>query len=119
LSETRRPRWSRFLTGLKNAFAFSGPHGELTAEDHRLLDRLAGAIVRRRMTMPAMLFLRSVGPLSGIGSQAMVFLRPFLTPLLNPAEYDRMTAILERREGLAALVEAVDAAQAHADTEAK
>ena len=76
---------------------------------------LADKIVRRRMTMPAILFLQSVGPLNMVGSQAMVFLRPFLTPLFNQADYDRIAAIVERREGLAALVEAIEAAQAETE----
>ena len=89
------------------------PHGPLTEDDHALLGRLAGKIVARRMALPAVLFLRSVQPLNAIGSQAMVFLRPFLTGMFfNPETYDRLSAILERREGLQALVEAVEAAEA-------
>lgn len=97
---------------MRNAFALDGPHGPLTEDDHRLLNKLAGGIVRRRMATPALLFLRSARPLSGIGSQAMVFLRPFLTALFRPADYDRITAIMDRREGLGALAEAIEAAQA-------
>ena len=84
----------------------------MTADDAKLLARLAERIVSRRMAMPAALFLRSIGPLNSIGSQALVFLRPFLTPLFNPADYDRVTKILDRREGIDALVEAIEAAEA-------
>lgn len=97
---------------MRNAFSLQGPHGELTEADHELLDRLAGAIVIRGMAVPALLFLGSVRPLSSLGSQALVFLRPFLTPLLKPADYDRTAAILERREGVGLLVEAIEAAEA-------
>ena len=89
-----------------------GPHGPLRDEDRALLDKLAGKIVQRRMAMPAVLFLQSVRPLNLIGSQAMVFLRPFLTPLFNPVDYDRVAEILERREGIGALVDAIEAAEA-------
>ena len=58
----------------------------------------------------AVLFLGSVRPLNSIGSQALVFLRPFLSGPFNGADYDRMTAILDRREGIGALVEAIEAA---------
>lgn len=91
-----------------------GPHGPLSDEDLALLDKLAGKIVQRRMVMPATLFLRSVRPLNAIGSQAMVFLRPFLTPLFKQADYDRVAAIMERREGIGALLDAIDAAEASA-----
>ena len=112
LSEGRTTWWKRFREGLRHAFALEGPYGPLTAEDHKLLAKLAGFIVGRRMTTPALLFLGSIGPLNAIGSQAMVFLRPFLTPLFNPADYDRVTAILDRREGISVLVEAIETAEA-------
>jgi hypothetical protein len=86
-----------------------GPHGPLTGEDRQLLDRIAEAVVRRQMATPAVLFLQSVHPLNGLGSQAMVFLRPFVSALFKEATYDRITAILERREGITALVEAIEA----------
>jgi len=112
LSKTQGSWLGRFRAGMRNAFALEGPHGPLTAEDHELLGRLARAIVVRRMAMPALLLLSSVRPLNSLGSQAMVFLRPFLTPLFKPADYDRVAAVLDRREGLGALAEAVEAAEA-------
>jgi len=112
LSQAQATWWLRFREGLRHAFALEGPYGPLTAEDHELLAKLADFVVRRRMAAPALLFLNSVRPLNAIGSQAMVFLRPFLTPLLKPADYDRVTKILERREGIAALVDAIEAAEA-------
>ena len=90
------------------------PHGPLSDEDLALLDKLAGKIVQRRMVMPATLFLQSVRPLNAIGSQAMIFLRPFLTPLFKQADYDRVAAVMERREGIGALLDAIDAAEASA-----
>ncbi len=88
------------------------PHGPLTDEDRALLAKLAEKIVKRRMTMPTVLFLQSVRPLNMIGSQAMIFLRPFLTPLFKQADYDRVAAIMERREGIGALLDAIDEADA-------
>ena len=46
------------------------------------------------------------------GSQAIVFLRPFLTIVFNAEEVERVTDILERREGIGALVDAIEAASA-------
>ena len=73
--------------------------------------RLALAIVARRMGAPAVLFLSSLRPLNFVGSQAMLFLKPFLTPLFNTHQYERLAAILERREGISALIEAIETAQ--------
>lgn len=114
-----KPRWPRidsFLAGLRHAFALGTP---LSEADRKLLARLAAAIVLRRMAGPAVLFLTSLRPLNFVGSQAMHFLRPFLTPLLNPRDYRRLAGILERREGLAALVAAIEAAVARRSGEAR
>ena len=107
-----RDRLRKFRQALRNAFNLEGPYGPLTAEDRQLLSRVAVAVASRGMAVPAVLFLSSIRPLNSIGSQALVFLRPFLVPLLNQADYDRMTAILDRREGIEALVEQIEAAQA-------
>ena len=112
MPKTKRPWRERFRAGLRNAFALDGPHGELSGEDYALLDRVARAVVDRGMATPAVLLLNSIRPLNSMGSQAMVFLRPFLTPLFRSHDYDRAAAILERRESLGALVEAIEAAQA-------
>jgi len=70
----------RLVAGLRHAFALDGPLGPLTDEDRALLARLAAKVVVRRMAGPAILFLESMRPLNYIGSQALVFLRPFLEP---------------------------------------
>jgi hypothetical protein len=108
-------RMQKFRRGLRNAFSLESPHGPLSEQDRKLLARLAEKIVARRMAAPSILFLGSVRPLNSIGSQAMVFLRPFLSGLLNPADYDRMTEIVDRREGIGALMDAIEAEQALAE----
>jgi len=100
---------ARLRRSLRHAFALEGPYGPLTEADRELLARLARAVVVRQMAVPAILFLGSISPLNYIGSQALVFLRPFLTPLLKPADYDRMVEILDRREGIGALIDAIEA----------
>jgi len=69
--------------GTRNAFALEGAHGELSEQDRELMDRLAGAVVSRGMAVPALLFLNSIRPLSSLGSQALVFLRPLLAMWAN------------------------------------
>lgn len=101
----------KFRDGMRNAFDLRSPYGPLTAEDHKLLDTLAGKVVARRMAGPAVMFLVSVKPLNSVGSQALVFLRPFLAGLFKTEDYDRMAAILDRREALEVLVEKIEAAE--------
>jgi len=103
---------AKLLAGLRHAFAVDGPFGRLTDADRALLARLAAKVVARQMAGPAILFLESVRPLNYIGSQALVFLRPFLEPFFNPADTRRLAQILERRAGLRALVRAIEAAAA-------
>lgn len=112
-------RMQKLREGLRNAFSMESPHGPLTSEDRELLARLARKVVARQMAAPAILFLGSVRPLNSISSQAMVFLRPFLSGLLNPADYDRMTEILDRREGIGALMDAIEDEQTLAENRIK
>ncbi len=108
MSKARWPRIARLRKSLRHAFSLESPHGPLSDADRELLGRLAQAIARRRLVGPAILFLESLRPLSYVGSQAMVFLRPFLTPLFDPASYERLAEILERREGIEELVQAIE-----------
>jgi hypothetical protein len=101
--------------GLRNAFSLQSPYGPLSDEDRQVLGKIAGAIVKRGMAMPAVLFLSAHRPLNAIGSQAMVFLRPFVTMLIKQADYDRLTEIVDRREGICALIDAIEALQAEKD----
>ena len=114
-----KDRLKRLREGLRNAFDLQSPYGPLTEEDRWLLSKLADAVVARRMAAPAVLFLGSVRPLNSVGSQALVFLRPFVAGLYNMTDYDRMVAILDRREGLEALAEAIEAAEARRTTPGK
>ncbi len=123
---------SRFRQAWRNAFSLRGPHGPLTEQDHQLLGNLARSIVERGWAMPAIATLCSVQPLNSIASQAMVFLRPFQAPLhvlLKPVlrrifderllagqeQYDRLTAILDRREGIETFVQAIEEEQARTE----
>ncbi len=109
----------RFREKWKNAFDLKSPHGPLTDEDRALMDKIARTVVKRRMAMPAILFLGSVKPLNAIGSQALVFLQPFLSGVFNEADYRRVTEILERREGIEALMKAIEAAEKESGKDVK
>jgi len=74
---------------------------------------MAEQVVARRMTVPAILFLESVKPVSFIGSQALYFFEPMVRAFFTVPEYERFAALLERRESLEDLlvrIEAQDAA---------
>jgi len=83
------------------------PPLELTPEDEQAVSKVAAVIARRNLATPAIMVLETGRPLNFVASQFLVFLQPFATMLLNPREYERFTRILEHREGVNVLVEAI------------
>ncbi|MDP2807369.1 MAG: hypothetical protein Q8O74_04430 [bacterium] len=69
-----------------------------------LLAKIAGQIVKRKLTTPAILFFESVKPLSFVGSQALVFLQPIVQAFLNRKEYDEIVLMMEERENVEKLL---------------
>ncbi len=69
-----------------------------------LLEKIAHQIVKRKLTVPAIMFFESIKPLSFIGSQGMVFLQPFVQAFFNRKEYDEITLMMEERENVERLI---------------
>lgn len=91
---------------------------ELTEQQtEALLDKAAAEIVRRKMEVPAVLFLEMHKPLSFVASQASIVFAPFAVPLLgydNVHDFSRLMAnrqnielLIQRIEGLRAAKEAL------------
>ena len=84
--------------------------GDLTDEERAMLDELADGIARRRLTPAALFFLESVKPLGYVSSQFMVFLRPMISVVWpNPARWDRLQGILEKRGSIELLLRRLEA----------
>lgn len=78
---------------------------ELTKEEtERLLDKAACEIKRRKMEMPAVLFLEMHKPLSFLGSQAAVVFSPMLVPFLGFDTMNDYSRLLSNRENVEALL---------------
>ena len=54
----------------------------------------------KRLTVPAILALESVRPLSFVGSQFMYLLSPAVTTFLSQRDWDAMAGLLEQRSGI-------------------
>lgn len=67
-----------------------------TAPEAELVERVAQEIVKRRMAQPALLFLESSRPLSGVGAAAMHFLQPFVAVVIHPTTWSTLATFLER-----------------------
>ena len=110
-----RRRWQ----WLRDAFSMEQFHEPLTDEEVALLDKIAVKIVKRGMSVPAILFLETVHPLNFVGSQAMAFLEPMVRAVFSAEEYVAFRKILERRSGIENLVERIEANEGERDSEKK
>ena len=81
----------------------------LAEEDRALLDRLAARIVALHLEVPAVLALESVGPLSVVAGQAMVFFQPLAQALFRWSDYQRFATIIEHREHLETFARLIEA----------
>ena len=83
---------------------------ELSDEDRALLDGLADGIARRRLTPAALFFLESMKPMGFVASYMMLFLRPIVSVIWSdPARWDRVAALLERRDSIELLLRRLEA----------
>lgn len=87
---------------------------EPSPEQAAAVDRLAGLIVRLGLTVPAILAIEGMRPLSFVGSQFMHVLSPSIGAMLSPTDWNALAELLEHREGIEVLlqrIEALDAAR--------
>ncbi len=96
--------WDRFRRAMAHAFATGRAAPPLSPQDLQLLQKVADAIVSRRLETPAVLLLESSEPLNFLSSQIVRGLRPFLDLVCAPTETERLADILERREAVSRLV---------------
>ena len=107
------------MNWLKHAFSLDGPGSEPTAEESQLIDRLCREIVRRRLTVPALVVLEVSRPLNTLGAQALHFFSPLLAMFSPPASPDEaprtnaahqlMAAFLERPGSIEKLCDRLEA----------
>ncbi len=93
---------------LKQAFSLERYEEPLTGQERRLLEKIAAAVVRRRMETPALFILESAKPLNYLGSQAMAFFEPVVRGLFAATDYGRVRRILERRQSVECLLQEIE-----------
>ena len=81
-----------------------------TDAQERAVDRIARFIVRFELTIPAILSLEAMRPLSYVGSQFMHMLTPSITALLSYEDWEALAALLEDRRGLEIIIQRIEAA---------
>jgi hypothetical protein len=96
-------------TGLRHAFATPAESEAFSLEEAALLERVADAVVKRKMAAPAVVFLESLGPMSFLGSQALHFFTPIIDLAFNAKEVSQVAHLLERRDIAARLIALIEA----------
>jgi len=81
---------------------------KLTPEQRGIIDKLADWTVRRGMTVPAILFLETVKPLSYIGSQVVVAFAPVLEVLFDPCSITAFYTMMEDRKNVELLLREIE-----------
>jgi len=87
----------------------------VAAEEERkraVIEKLARAIVSRRLEAPATLFLELNRPLGFIYSQAAFFARPFLSFFLSPADVQAAAEVLDDPKAMDSLLDTIGAMSA-------
>ena len=84
----------------------------MSPEELALLERVAKAVVQRRLTVPALMCLESLRPLNYVSSQFMVFLEPLVGTFVATRDHERIAQILEHRESLQVLIDQIEAQDA-------
>jgi hypothetical protein len=82
----------------RNAFAVDKPGAaEPTRRIVEIVDKVAKAVVRRKMTTPALMALEMGRPLNFVASQAIHFFRPIISVVLDTEAIKEFATFLERR----------------------
>jgi len=77
-------------------------------EQRATVERVAEFIVRFGLTVPAILALETLRPLSFVGSQFMYLLSPAVTIFLTQHDWDSMAKLLEHREGMEYVLQIIE-----------
>ena len=110
--ESLTKRLALVRAGLSHAFATTPHAAPLSVEDVALIERVVGAIIKRRMAAPATVFLESMGPMNFLGSQALYFLTPIIECAFHAREVEQVARLLERRDTIARLITMIEAKSA-------
>lgn len=73
---------------------------EGTEDYSDLMEKIAKAIVQRQLTVPAIIFLESIKPLSFLGNQMLIFANPVVSLVVQSGNYYKFIRMIENRENI-------------------
>ena len=85
----------------------------------KVLARMLRAIIRRRLTAPALFVLESAKPLSFLAAQGLIVLEPLISTVLPRAEYDLFTEAIADRTNLEWMIQQLEAVEGRPRRRAK
>ena len=88
---------SRLTEKIKHAFKVNEGTLEPTVAQAEVIDKVAQAVARRRLTTPALMFLELSRPLNYITAQAMHFFQPIAAIVLDTRGLELFAQFLEHR----------------------
>ena len=99
------PQW------LKHAFAVDDGPLNPTPEQSAMVEKLAGEVVRRGMTVPALAFLEMTHPLNYVASQAIHFFTPMISTVTDSNTHKMLAEFLEHRGAIEYVCQRIEAVQ--------
>ena len=93
---------------LKHAFAVESTALTPTPAEQAVVDTLAREVVRRRLAMPALLFLELCRPFNYVTAQGLHFFQPILTTVVDADTFDVFTRFAERRGSVDVIAAAIE-----------
>ena len=72
------------------------------------MSKIAKEIVQRQLTVPAIIFLESIKPLSFLGNQVLIFANPIVSLVVQSGNYYKFVRMLEDRENIEKLTIAIE-----------
>ena len=79
------------------------------SEDYsEFMGMIAKEIVQRQLTVPAIIFLETIKPLSFLGNQVLIFANPIVSLVVQSGNYYKFVRMLEDRENIEKLTIAIE-----------
>ena len=86
---------------LKHAFAIGKSESfSPNKREKVIVEKVCNEIVKRHVTLPAIVMLETFRPLNYLGSQVMHFFQPIISSILTIDGYSDFTTLLEKRESI-------------------
>lgn len=77
--------------------------------EQELIEKIAKKVVDRRLSVPAVLFMEVLKPVSFFGAQTLNFFGPIIESLLKPENrYYDFTSFLEKRENVEKIMQRIE-----------